>query len=108
MAFGILEPATTMRVSGTVLLDQDAAHSELTTSHLKHGTGKNSHMVLAPPPSNDPNDPLDWSTAQKHTVFLIILFGELVVATLPVYMSQLSASSPLLTVSRVLCSTPVS
>jgi len=57
MGFGVLEPRFGYGAPGTVLLDQSAAHSDDQTGHLKHGTGKNAHIVLAPQPSEDPNDP---------------------------------------------------
>lgn len=78
MGLGVLEPASTSHVPGTVLLDQTAAHSEQQTGRLKHGTGKNSHIVLAPQPSEDPNDPLNWSSFKKHLVLAIIFFGVII------------------------------
>ena len=62
-------------VPGTVLLNDEAAHSEALTGGLKHGTGKNAHIVLAPQPSEDPNDPLNWSTWKKEIVTYILCFG---------------------------------
>lgn len=62
-------------VPGTVLLNDEAAHSEALTGGLKHGTGKNSHIVLAPQPSEDPNDPLNWSAGKKEIVTYILCFG---------------------------------
>lgn len=32
---------------------------DLPTEQLKHGTGKFSHIILVPQPSDDPNDPLN-------------------------------------------------
>jgi len=55
MGCGILEPNTTQHVSGTVLLNETAAHSENETSNLKHAGGKNANLVLAPQPSEDPS-----------------------------------------------------
>ncbi|KPI35680.1 putative MFS-type transporter [Cyphellophora attinorum] len=83
MAFGILEPKTASHVPGTVLLDQQAAHSEATTGRLKHGKGRNSNIVLAPQPSEDPNDPLNWSQMRKYFVISIIFFGVIIVAGVP-------------------------
>lgn len=84
MAFGILEPNTTSHVPGTVLLDQKAAGSELQTGGLKHGTGKNSHIILAPQPSEDPNDPLNWSQSKKHIILAIIFLGTIIHGVVPV------------------------
>lgn len=71
----ILEDNHLPRVPGTIILEEEQAHSENVTGNLKHGTGKNSHIVLTPQPSNDPNDPLNWSTARKMSIMLITGFG---------------------------------
>jgi hypothetical protein len=91
MGFGILEPNTNNHVPGTVLLDQKAADSELQTGRLKHGTGKNSHIILAPQPSEDPNDPLNWSWWKKHMILVIIFFGTIVHGVIPVSLDSKSA-----------------
>jgi hypothetical protein len=36
------------------------------TEQLKHGTGKYSHIILVPQPSDDPNDPLNVNTSKAH------------------------------------------
>jgi hypothetical protein len=85
MGFGILDGNSSYdsctnidhkmeHVPGTVLLDEDAAHSEVAT-HLKHGTGKHAHIVLVPQPSEDPNDPLNWSLWKRDLIFLILCYG---------------------------------
>lgn len=84
MGLGVLEPNTTAHVPGTVLLDQQAAHSEQQTGRLKHGTGKNANIVLAPQPSEDPNDPLNWSPVKKNLVLAVIFFGVIVHGVVPV------------------------
>jgi len=35
------------RVPGTIILEEDVAHSETVTGDLKHGTGKNAHIYRA-------------------------------------------------------------
>jgi len=69
-------------VPGTVILNDEAAHSEEATGGLKHGTGKNAHIVLAPQPSEDPNDPLNWPRWQRDFVMAIILMGALLYASI--------------------------
>jgi MFS family permease len=64
-----------LRVPGTVILEEDVAHSETVTGDLKHGTGKNAHIVLTPQPSEDPNDPLNWSQTRKIIIILITGMG---------------------------------
>ncbi|PSK53758.1 MFS transporter-like protein 30 [Elsinoe australis] len=81
---GILEPKSGEHVPGTVVLDDQAAHSEGTTSNLKHASGKSGNIILIPQPSNDPNDPLNWSQTKKLTCMLIVGFGSCVYgATIP-------------------------
>lgn len=62
-------------VPGTVLLDDGEAPVEDEHHGLKHGTGKDSHIVLSPQPSEDPNDPLNWSRWKKETILGILLLG---------------------------------
>jgi len=77
MGLGILDSTKLTHVPGTVLLDEEAGHAEGQTGNLKHGTGKDSHIVLAPQPSEDPNDPLNWSRAKKELVLGILLLGSI-------------------------------
>jgi hypothetical protein len=54
--FGILEDFKLEHVPGTALLNDESQPTH--AAGLKHGTGKYSHIVLVPQPSEDPNDPL--------------------------------------------------
>lgn len=78
---GILEDKVLVHVPATVILDDQSAQAEEVTSQLKHGTGKSSYSVLVPQPSEDPNDPLNWSESKKLTVMLIIGFGACIYAS---------------------------
>lgn len=63
-------------VPGTIFLNDESAQPDDTiTAGLKHGTGRNSHIILAPQPSEDPNDPLNWSSFKKEYVIWILLLG---------------------------------
>jgi hypothetical protein len=93
MGLGILEPSTTSHVPGTVLLNEVAAHSESQTRHLKHSTGKNSHIILDPQPSDDPNDPLNWSWREKHSIWAFLCFGAIINGTTPVRTTQQYSSN---------------
>ena len=77
MPFGILEDRVLPHVPGTVHLEekqrQESVHS--TSRHLKHGTGRDADIVLAPQPSDDPNDPLNWSYTRKVAIVAILMFG---------------------------------
>jgi MFS family permease len=72
---GIREDNKLPHIPGTVLLNEDVAHSADITSGLKHGSGKDTHIILAPQPSEDPNDPLNWSSAKKVVIVLVIGLG---------------------------------
>jgi hypothetical protein len=50
-------------------------------------TAKDGHTILIPQPSDDPNDPLNWSSARKH----VILFIMSIAAFLPDYGSATGA-----------------
>src|SRR5436190_15307542 len=78
MGLGILEDSKLNHVPGTVLLDEQAGHTEDQTRNLKHGSGKDVHIILAPQPSEDPNDPLNWSQFRKDLVLAILCFGAII------------------------------
>lgn len=84
MGLGVLENKDGHHVPGTVTLDQSAALPSETDGGLKRGSGKDSHIVLVPQPADDPNDPLNWSSSKKLTVFSIILLGTAFVCVVPV------------------------
>ncbi|KAK6389558.1 hypothetical protein LTR65_006730 [Meristemomyces frigidus] len=75
MGLGVLEDSKLDHVPGTVLLNDHAAHAEDLTGTLKHGTGRNAHIVLSPQPSEDPNDPLNWPGWKKEVVIWILCLG---------------------------------
>ncbi|KAK5169594.1 uncharacterized protein LTR77_005571 [Saxophila tyrrhenica] len=76
MALGILEDHALPHVPGTVHLEEvDSSAHPSSTGNLKHGTGSSSGIVLAPQPSSDPNDPLNWSYGKKLTIVAILMFG---------------------------------
>jgi hypothetical protein len=60
-----------------VLLNDQAAQTEEITHGLKHGTGRNSHIVLSPQPSEDPNDPLNWPLWKKELNVAILCLGSI-------------------------------
>jgi hypothetical protein len=74
MGLGILEDHKLDHVPGTSVFSDDpnaraqAAYGGVDLSLLKHGKGKNEHIVLVPQPSDDPNDPLNWPQWKKHLV----------------------------------------
>jgi hypothetical protein len=79
-------------VPGTVILDEETARNDLVAG-LKHATGKNAHIVLAPQPSEDPNDPLNWPRWQRDTCFCLLLLSSVLCP---------SVNAPLLNTSFVL------
>ncbi|KAL0258110.1 hypothetical protein SLS55_007282 [Diplodia seriata] len=48
---------------------------DIPADHLKHGTGKFSHILLVPQPSDSPNDPLNWPLWKKDMILLIVGFA---------------------------------
>ena len=47
-------------------------YQEIPREQLKHATGRYSHVILVPQPSDDPNDPLNWPQWHKECVLLIV------------------------------------
>jgi MFS family permease len=45
---------------------------DVPAEQLKHGTGKYSHIILVPQPSDDPNDPLNWPLWKKDTILFLV------------------------------------
>ena len=73
---------------GGYVLDASALDSP--TSSTPRGdlkTARDGHTLLIPQPSDDPNDPLNWSSFKKH-LFLIIIA---ITAFLPDYGSSTGA-----------------
>ncbi|PPQ79900.1 hypothetical protein CVT25_002956 [Psilocybe cyanescens] len=83
MAIGILEDKHLDNVPGTALLsDLGIVHGQQQRkvkidegAHLKRGTGKSSHIILIPQPSDDPNDPLNWPRWRKEACFWTLAFA---------------------------------
>ncbi|KAM5538333.1 hypothetical protein V8D89_007935 [Ganoderma adspersum] len=80
MTFGILQDHKLDNVPGTGLLsDQGIVHGHQVAideaKDLKRGTGKYSHVVLIPQPSDDPRDPLNWPVWKKEACFWTLAFA---------------------------------
>ncbi|KAL5498209.1 hypothetical protein ACEPAH_2339 [Sanghuangporus vaninii] len=88
MGLGIFEDTHLEHVPGTTLFRDDPnavaedVYQGIDLQSLKHAKGKNSHIVLVPQPSDDPNDPLNWSQMKKHTVFFVLVYGTVVCGVL--------------------------
>lgn len=68
MEFGILETVQRV-VPATIQLFASVTNVE-STAHFKHSAdGK---TILAPQPSNSPNDPLNWSALRKDGLFAML------------------------------------
>ncbi|CAK7237972.1 hypothetical protein SBRCBS47491_010228 [Sporothrix bragantina] len=76
MGLGVLEPKDRSKdVPGTVQLEGEDDVTIQATANLKHGTGRHKDVVLAPQPSDSPNDPLNWSRSKKLYVSYLLSFG---------------------------------
>ncbi|MCJ1306179.1 hypothetical protein MMC08_008997, partial [Hypocenomyce scalaris] len=74
---GILEDRKLQTVPGTVILEEDAANLQSVTGALRHGTGHSANIVLVPQPSNDPNDPLNWTYTKKLRALSVTISGSI-------------------------------
>lgn len=59
--------------------DVPAELQDIPTDQLKHGTGRYSHLLLVPQPSDDPNDPLNWPLWKKDFILCIVSLSAAVV-----------------------------
>ncbi|KAJ9483384.1 hypothetical protein VN97_g10022 [Penicillium thymicola] len=78
MGLGVLDDRCGLaQVPGTVALaDIDHLYTEGDRSpRLKRGTGKDKDVILAPQPSNNPNDPLNWPYRKKFVILLVMVLG---------------------------------
>ncbi|KAI1418356.1 MFS general substrate transporter [Hypoxylon sp. FL1857] len=61
--------------NSVILADQSDVPEEyrnISRDLLKHGTGRYSHIILAPQPTDSPNDPLNWPTWRKDLILVIV------------------------------------
>ncbi|KAJ5618605.1 hypothetical protein N7528_006716 [Penicillium herquei] len=76
MGLGILEGRTGLsNVPGTVALAEITEQSFDNAAILKRAKGSDEKIILVPQPSDDPNDPLNWSLCKKVTIVAIMVFG---------------------------------
>lgn len=81
LTLGILEDHHLEHVPGTAVMnDASQELGGVDTSRLKHGRGRDAHIVLVPQPSNDPNDPLNWPQWKKELI-IILVSGAALMAT---------------------------
>ena len=66
------------QVPGTVLLSNENANA---TVHLDLARNTKGNVILAPQPSGDPNDPLNWPFTKKLGIVLILIFGSCLCAS---------------------------
>lgn len=60
-------------VLGTEITSETTSEAGFATQNLKKA--KDGSTILIPQPSDDPNDPLNWSWSKKHLVFFALLPG---------------------------------
>ncbi|CAK7236642.1 hypothetical protein SBRCBS47491_009707 [Sporothrix bragantina] len=83
MGLGVLDTRDGHHAPGTVTLDLSAAHVLQAEQVWKRGSGKDADIVLVPQPSEDANDPLNWPSLKKFSVFFIILLGTAFITVVP-------------------------
>ncbi|GAA6041346.1 hypothetical protein JCM8097_007674 [Rhodosporidiobolus ruineniae] len=79
--FGILEPsglANPLDARGSALLEETS--STASDAFSKTAPGR-PDLVLVPTPSDDPNDPLNWSRLRKEAAYVTLLAGTVLAGT---------------------------
>lgn len=77
MSFGILKDKSGLsHVTGTALLEQEESSDGGIhyLEHLKKVHRKGEVIILVPQPTDDPNDPLNWSPWTRDLVFLFYAY----------------------------------
>ncbi|KAI5779488.1 MFS transporter-like protein [Geopyxis carbonaria] len=88
MGLGILEVKTLERVPGTEYLTKGAESSELHQEdvpqgvHFKYDTSGATPIKLIPQPTDDPNDPLNWSIWKRDGITLVLCLVSIMAGTL--------------------------
>ncbi|KAI4712679.1 hypothetical protein J4E89_002947 [Alternaria sp. Ai002NY15] len=82
---GIVEDKHLAHVPATVVLSEEqntlpVAEGTVAAATLKRGTGRDADVILIPQPSEDPNDPLNWSYTKKMTIMVIVAYGSVLYA----------------------------
>ncbi|CAK7206912.1 hypothetical protein SEUCBS139899_009719 [Sporothrix eucalyptigena] len=96
MGLGVLEPKDrTKDVPGTVQLEGEDEITLQATANLKHGTGRHTDVILAPQPSDSPNDPLNWSHAKKLKVSYLLSFGAALASGISQFLNPAATSMAL-------------
>ncbi|KAI8934732.1 hypothetical protein NX059_008422 [Plenodomus lindquistii] len=93
---GIQEDKHLTHVPATVTINEEQNEQVHVGPGLKRGTGKDADVVLVPQPSEDPNDPLNWSPAKKLAILVIVAYGSVLYA---------AVLSPLLSPALVIIAT---
>ena len=83
------------------MLNDEAARSEAITGRLKHGKGRDAHIVLSPQPSEDPNDPLNWPLWKKEVIIAILCLGAMLNAGTNVSIYSCSMHSGVVTLLTI-------
>ncbi|KAH7361208.1 major facilitator superfamily domain-containing protein [Pyrenochaeta sp. MPI-SDFR-AT-0127] len=77
---GVLEDKHLAHVPATVILSEEEHQRVEATAGLKRGTGKDANIILIPQPSEDPNDPLNWTSTKKWVIMIIVAYGSVLYA----------------------------
>jgi hypothetical protein len=82
MGLGVLEPSRSDQVPGTSSVYDDVSRPVAAGSSLKYDRNGPVPIILVPQPSNDPNDPLNWSIRKRDSIILILSLVSVIASTL--------------------------
>ncbi|OAA77995.1 MFS transporter [Akanthomyces lecanii RCEF 1005] len=85
MGLGVLEPKGNQQVPGTTRYYDDPDRPRMAGEHDAHLKTTFGGLILTPQPSDDPNDPLNWSTRRRDLItFLLCCAGILATSLGPI------------------------
>lgn len=85
-SFGILDSAFKGQIPGTSIITADRNATSTTVQAIESSHRRES-VILVPQPTNDPNDPLNWSKIEKRVVLLTIAIASAIIHALGPMMS---------------------
>ncbi|RPA75323.1 putative MFS transporter [Ascobolus immersus RN42] len=83
MGLGILEPKSGHHVPGTTRMEEkNSVDSRGRDPNLKYCPHSKGDVVMVPQPSEDPNDPLNWTYLKRDMMLVILCMISILAATL--------------------------
>ncbi|KAJ6780585.1 hypothetical protein PWT90_04068 [Aphanocladium album] len=82
MGLGVLEPKNNEKVPGTTRYYDDPDRPRMAGEHDAHLKTTVGGLILTPQPSDDPNDPLNWSIRRRDLITFLLCWAGILATSL--------------------------